>query len=98
MPISQRRTALAGVSLPALPPAALQRLQSQQSLRKPTFLAEPLQPVSSEPETPRRLISTKSLTDIGSAMKGVILTDSGAALPTPVPVRFTMIHKATYIH
>lgn len=80
-----RRT-VGGVPLPALPPAALQRLQPQQPLRKPSFMADQPQ-ATSEPETPRRLISSKSLTDIGSAMKGVVLTDSGAALPTPLPAR-----------
>lgn len=66
--------------LPALPPAALQRLQPQH-VRKPAFLSEP---PPAQHETPRRLISSKSLTDIGSAMKGVILTETNTALPTPM--------------
>jgi len=66
--------------LPALPLPAVQRLQPQQS-RKPTFLSDP---PPCQHETPRRLATSKSMTDLGSAMKGVILTETGTELPTPV--------------
>ncbi len=38
---------------------------------------------SNQNETPKRLTPSISMADIGSAMKGVVLTDSGVAVPTP---------------
>lgn len=78
--LPRRQVTLPTPPLPALPPAAVQRLQPQHT-RRPAFLNES---PPSQIETPRRLTPSKSLTDLGSAMKGVILTETGTALATPV--------------
>jgi serine/threonine-protein kinase Nek2 len=61
--------------LPALAPRVTQRLRSQHKL--------PPLPQTGQEVTPRRLLPSKSLTDLGSAMKGIILTESGTVIPTP---------------
>lgn len=61
--------------LPALAPRVAQRLRPQ---HKNLPISQPGQQV-----TPRRLLPSKSLTDLGSAMKGIILTETGTVIPTP---------------
>ena len=43
----------------------------------------PVSRSGNQSETPKRLAPSRSMTDLGSAMKGVVLTDTGMAVPTP---------------
>ncbi|KAF8325190.1 uncharacterized protein EI90DRAFT_3073278 [Cantharellus anzutake] len=70
--------------VPPLPPQGprapgIQRLKPQTHHMNTTPLLRP----GNQNETPRRLMPSRSMTDLGSAMKGVVLSDTGIAIPTP---------------